>query len=434
MIRRAFVLPMGAPIAPFGDAPADARVLNRRLEDLQREALASAGVTSLERVRAADALPDAKGDPYLVLSDDLFFTRTLLADFVVQAQAGDPAVPARLALPDGKLLRDSEPLQDLERGEQGGRPFAAFPMWLVRGAAPGPALAGARPVVVDPREEVRAIEDVPRVFAENGRLEFALTSRVAMRIEHWVHLLRANQTAMLASLAELKDRPKIVNAVALAWLLLRAFPPTEARVMRAAVRRGRKVKIHPSAVVEASVLGDGVQIGAHALVRGSVLAAGATVAEGAAVEMSVLGEKARVTKNCLCNFNVLYPGAVLGYGIHQMSILGRDAFVSAQSILLDFKFEGEIHVEHRGRIVSSGARFLGAAIGHGARVGAGVVIGQGRAVPSRASMVMDAARVAQKFSPAAVEGATLTVRDGVVVPLESRESRESDAAAKKESR
>ena len=386
--------------------------MNKRLADAQGDTLRACGIDRIETVPDPASLPRS-GFPYLVISDDLYISRTLLREFLAGA-----ATTCRLALKDSLVVRESRPLQTLVDGPG----WTAYPAWVVHGPDVDlEDLEAAPPQVIDPREDVRRVEDVPKVFAPDGVMKFAVTARVAIRLEHWVHVLRANQLAMLAAMGELKERPWWRNALAIASVAIRSFPPNEARVMRALVRRGRGVKIHPSAVVEASVLGDGARVGANAVVRGSVLGAGAVVAEGAFVEMSVIGEKAHVTKHVICSFNVLHPGAVIGLGIHQMSVVGRDAFIAGDVRMLDFKFDGEITVEHRGKIASVGSRFLGCAVGHGAMIGAGVTVQHGRAIPNGARLIGDPGRIARKFA-ASEPGDVLVIRDGVAMPLARREA------------
>lgn len=384
-------------------------ILNKRLADHQREALRACGFDDPVTVGSeAEIPPDAF--PCLVAGGELFFTTSLLRAFQAVGRGN-----ARLAIPECRWLKDALPAQDLDEVAISGKPAHAFPMWWLESKS---ALADAAPVAIDPNEEVREIKDVPKVFTGNRQLAFALTARVAMRIRHWVHILRTNHLAMAAIIGEVRERPKWRNALALAWLLARSFPPNEARVMRRLVRKGKRVKIHPSAVVEASVLGDGVQIGAQAVVRASVLGDGAQVKEGSLVEMTVVGPGAMVTKDCCCNFNVLYPGAVLGWGLHQISLIGREAFVAAHAALYDFRDDGNIEILHRGKVVDSGSNFLGVCVGHGAFVGADVFVAHGRSVPNGVKLVKDPQDVLRKIEVGA-PGVPLVVHDGVARPLES---------------
>ncbi len=411
----AFVVAEGRPVEPFGDPPADARILNRRLADVQRETLLACGVRTVTPIASRAELPApsaATGGAYLVLADDLFVTASLLRAFLEEAAGG-----ARLALTDSRIVRDSLPLQALEHGlSADGRAHWIYPVWLVTDDPGSRPLASLPAVAVDPKEEIRTLEGVPAVFSPDRAISFPITPRIAIRVQHWLHLLRANHLAMMASLAALRERSRIRNWLAIAALLVRAFPPTEARVLRAMVRRGRKVKIHPTAVVEGAVLGDGARVGAHAVVRFSVLGPGAVVEEFGLVELSVLGEGACVTKKGISTLNVLYPGAVLGHAGCQMSLLGRDAFVSTDSRLLDLKFDGDVPVEVDGRRVSSGSRFLGSCVGHGASVGAGVFLQYGMAVPNGVALVKEPREVVRRIEEGR-EGAPLVVEGGVARPM-----------------
>lgn len=382
---------------------------------LQRDVLRDCGIREVTAITDVSDLPTA-GAPFLVLSDDLFLTRALLRDFLHAIARDQTAGTRRLALPACRLLTETAALQDLVRGTGAdGKGWAGYPLWVARPGVTRADLDAAAAVVIDPREETKSLKGVPKVFAESGELSFAFTARVAMRVQHWVHVLKANHLAMMAGIAALKDRSKLRNALAILWIAMRSFPPTEARVMRTLVQRGKGVKIHPSAVVEASILGDGAKIGAHAMVRGSVIGANATVGDFAYVQMSVLGPGAVVTKRATAEFAVLYPDAVLGH-YAQMSVLGRDAFVATEAILLDMKGKGEVPVEHRGEQVPSGQRFLGACIGHRAFVGAGVFLRHGIAVPNGASLVKHPDEIVGSVE-AAAEGRPRVVRDGKAVPL-----------------
>lgn len=416
---RAFVLATGGRIAPFGDAPGEALVVNKPLARVQREALADCGIPHVEPVASAAGLPapgPETGGGYLVIADDLFVSRSLLRAFLAESDAV-PGEVVRLALGDCRFLADSAPLQDLVRERADGSGWAGYPAWIVREASGRTRLDDAPVAVIDAQEELKKIEGVPRVFAADREITFPLTARVAIRLQSWVHVLRANQLAMMAGLASLKERSKLRNLLAILWILLKSFPPSEARVLRAISRKGRRTKIHPTAVVEASLLGDGVRIGAHAVVRASVLDDGAVVEDFGLVEMSVLGKGACVTKKAISNFNVMYPGSVLGHAGAQMSLLGYDAFVSTDSRIFDLKFDGNVPVEHRGKTVSSGARFLGACVGHRASVGAGVFVQFGKAIPNGAVIVKHPREVVRKIDPGVPERVPLAVENGRAVPI-----------------
>ena len=415
---RAFILRTGSPIEPFGDSPADSLVLNKSLRQIQRETFAAAGVSDVVgEVAAEHELPDPAGEPYLVAGDDLYFSASLVKAFVADGlPAAREGKNLRLAIPECRSVLDNAPMQDLVRGTLfDGRKFAGYPMWLVGAKPAASPLASAPPLAVDAKEEIRKIEGVPRVFAPDKTISFPLTPRVAIRLQHWAHILRANQLAMMAAVASLRERPKFVNLLAILWILVKSFPWGRQRIARALGRQGRRCDIHPTAVVEAAILGDRVKIGAHAVVRGSILGNGVVIEDFGLVQMSVLGDGAAVTNKSISNFNVLYPGAVLGHLGCQMSVLGHEAFVSTDSRIYDLKFDGNVQVEHNGKKIDSGARFLGACIGHRASVGAGVFVLHGLAVPNDAVLVKSPWDVVREVPD--IPGKPLMVSKGKAVPI-----------------
>ena len=149
---------------------------------------------------------------------------------------------------------------------------------------------------------------------------------------------------------------------------------------------GRDCEIHPTAVVELSVLGDGVKVGPHAVVRGSILGPGAKVDAFANVNASVLGAGARAGRYAFLNLCTLYPRAMVSKGDgFQASVFGEDSFVAWGATILDLSFGQGIKVETDGpgsQRVHSGVHFLGAALGHRAVIGNKVRVRYGVAIPN----------------------------------------------------
>jgi acetyltransferase-like isoleucine patch superfamily enzyme len=102
----------------------------------------------------------------------------------------------------------------------------------------------------------------------------------------------------------------------------------------------------------------------------------------------------RLTKGAEVNLSVLMDGALVsrGGGL-QSSVIGRQAFIAQHAIIMDRSFHQEVPVLDDGHRVSSGRGFLGVALGHGARVGAGVVLGYGTELPNGATAVLDPSRI-----------------------------------------
>jgi NDP-sugar pyrophosphorylase family protein len=246
---------------------------------------------------------------------------------------------------------------------------------------------------------------------------------VAHDLCHWTHALRVNLLALAARGADGKhdfdSAPwwrKLRIAIGVIW---RAGWPSEASLLRAISRIGRRCRIHPTAVIEAAEIGDEVEIGPHAIVRGSWIGSGTRIEPQACVVGSVVGPRCQVGRGAAVTVCVLMEGAFVSCGpSRQMSIFGRDAFVAQDNQLLDLSFGGPILVEHRGARVSSGSHFLGVAVGHRARIGAGVRVCYGVAVPNDALLVAPPEDLLRRW-PDTIEGA-VTTRNGTATPVKPR--------------
>lgn len=401
---RAVLVPRSRPVAPYGDLPADlpvvhwpggsaSRAVFGTLAAAQRAALARAGL------ELADAPPaDA---PYVALADDAWVTPALLA----AVAAGPPGV-ARLA-DEGFVLRNASLQADPARPGVALRPAGAPP------GLDGPDVE----VPLDARHTPLAI-DHP-AFAHAHRGSMVTGTRMAHELRHWSHLLRVNLLALAARAEEARvewETGGFFTRLGMAWpVLRRARSLRPAAIARAIAPWGEGVDVHPTAIVEASELGDGVTVGPFAIVRGSVVGPGAKIDAYASATVSVIGPRAHLGRGAMLNLSVMMEGSfVSAGGGYQVCVFGRDSFVAMTATMLDLSFGATVRTDDVGGRVDTGEHFLGGAIGHRARVGAGVRIGYGVAVPNDVLLVAppdDLLRVV----PAGLSG-TLTVREGVAVP------------------
>lgn len=385
------------PIAPFDEGPGGLPLLGRTLRQVQDEALAAAGL----------AQGDDASQPRLVFGDGTFFTASLVKKLRRHNR------PGRLRIRDERWLRMAGPLWHDASAPQIGMvgPGQAATLSGLPDLEVDLELAESAPAVVHPA--------FAHVVAEGGVVAGA---SMAHDIEHWLHLVRVNLLGLTAKAAEItehfKQAPwwwKVGRAAEVLWA---AGWPSEARIHRAVCRVARSAKIHPTAVVEVSEVGAGAVIGPLAVVRGSVVGPGATVDAHAHVVASSVGPRAQVgrgTHLALCN---LAEGAMVSHGWgHQASVFGRDSFVAQGVTTLDLSFGAPVRVDHQGRRVSTGTHFLGACVGHRARVGAGVRLGYGMAVPNDALLVAPAHDLARRW--VAPPGGPATIVDGAVVPVKA---------------
>lgn len=398
---RAVRLATGQTLHPFGDAVGDVPVLNVALAQAQEAALRAAGL------EPADApLPD---EPFLVYADRCWFTARLAATL-----AKGP--PGRLRWQNPDLVRDAGAFQpDPERPELAVQPAGA-PVSL-----DGPDLC--------PDIGFHGFElGKPHpAWAHAQRGAMAVGPRLAHSVVHWSDLVRANLLALSARAEDAREdwengglytRLRMVGEV-----LWRAGWPSRARIARALAPIGKRCKIHPTAVVEACEIGDDVEIGPFAVVRASVIGDGVRIDPYVTVGLSILGPGVRVSQAGMLNLCVVYPGALVSEGGgYQMCVIGRDAFLAKTATVLDLSFGRTIkspvaRVGGEVAVADTETYFMGAAIGHRAKVGAGVRICYGASVPNDVLLVAPADTLFRRF-PADAEG-TLTVREGTAVRVDA---------------
>lgn len=444
-MMRALIIETGRTISPFGEAPGLAHWAGTTMGAAVRESLAKRNIEIID-VKKGEHPPPSDSEPVLVLADHTYVSDKCLGDFIdasFDLVTSGPArgdISARLALartPAVDFVRpvSSASVEPFDESGPGGRPdkpwraeaeakervaFDCFLMERIPPADNGDELlaklrADSRRVVVKKRELGIPLRLPTLGSAQETKAIVPVTSTVAAHVEHWTHILWLNQLAFGIRWMDIARQHKLWCA----WRALLSFPFTPfARVMRSFVRKGRGVKIHPTAHVEASILGDGVVIGARASVRNSILGAGVEVGDHGTVISSSLGANTFVTPRTFVVWSASYPDAVLTNYKLQVSLVGRGASLSTWAGLIDAKLQGHVDVKHDGKIASTERSFLGSCVGHGAFVGAKVLIMPGREIPNGTFIAMRPDELVTDV-PADLPAGVPLVRDaGTLVPLD----------------
>lgn len=442
MSRLALVLATDTVVSPFGDAARDTFFADETIAEATRRGLTRAGfaVEAVDTLEAArDAVTRARPREVLVLLDRHFFTEKLARDLSsARRRASLPLVRLELArsattdytlplqalpLVDASVVRHDVLLGDadailaaLARDRGAGEASAQD---AAPDAVPGGPLARwlrgvDAPALRVPARELVVEAPLPTIGERAGSvLRYPLSSSVVVSIEHWTHVLWLNQIAFGIRWLELiRRRPLWAAARAASALSL-----DRERLLARMVARGRGVKIHPTADVSGSILGDGAVIGPHVSVRNSIVGPGAVLLDHASLIGSVVGARALVTEGTFMVSTVVLPEATVGNYKLQVSLVGRGAYVNAWAGFVDAKFVGEIQVQHRGALRSTERAFLGSVVGHRAKVAAKVLVMPGREIPNDAVIVMRPDEIVSTM-PAHIEPGRPMVRDrGTLVPL-----------------
>ncbi|MBN2800762.1 MAG: hypothetical protein JXX28_16595 [Deltaproteobacteria bacterium] len=240
-------------------------------------------------------------------------------------------------------------------------------------------------------------------------------------ITHWSHLMRVSLMAIAARAEGARRTFEAMPWWRKGWealkLLARVRSINPYRLAGGLSERGRRCRVHPTAVVEASILGDDVEIGPFAVVRASVIGDGAKIGEHCRVNVSSVGARAQLSRGATLNLSVMMDEAFISQGNgFQGCVFGRQAFVAWGATAFDLTFGRDIQVWHKGLRASSGVRFLGAAFGHRAKVMPHVIIGYGEEIANDGFLVADPEQVARRI-PQELSSEPHVVRGGRAVPL-----------------
>ncbi len=354
MLDRLYVVRTGSEIDVFGDAVGDALILNQPLSQWQLRAATKA---KLELILVDDE-SEIEGPAY-VMPDDLFVTGRFLSEFVRRARAED--VDSQAGLQSNPVLDPIAKGHSRAKKVRGGW---TYPLrYVVRGKRPQPIL-----LAMDDLE--RSAVRMPTALTAANLVVFCESSKAVVPIEAPVHLYQANMHANMERAADIYARLRLIAG---------RGGDEEAELGN---RIGEGCSIHPSAYLEGCDVGDGATIGAHVSARYCVIGEGASISDGTTMLRAVIGPRSLVSYLHRVVQAVTYPECFLISGALQFSIIGEASAVFAAWITDTRMDGGTIKTPVRGELTDSGMCFLGAVLGHRAKVTAGVVTAPGRIVPN----------------------------------------------------
>lgn len=350
----------------LGDALPEARVLERPLSAWREGAAPASGAVT---------------GPAFLLGQDTFADPVMLRAFA--ATGARQSRPVRLARSPAGPGGQCDPLGRLPRDDLG---RLLFDLWFVPAGqtldpADEAALENAPGLDVDVRTRTFKLPADPEL---TGSTELVLTFAAGNcgPVAHWAEVVRMN---LLAVGGRMIDEDKRRGLFRYLWASLRAlsFHPDKTGPKLNVV--GKRVSIHPSAVVEFSHLADGVRVGPGAVVRASFLGKGAHVGAQALVELACVGEGAEIQRQAMCTASTVYPRARSG-GIVQFGLCGERSAQKMFAVGTDMRLGGKVRVPTPDGLRDVDVGYLGVCFGHRSFVGSGVWIAPGRVVPTGARL------------------------------------------------
>jgi hypothetical protein len=351
----------GRTLYSFGDPIGAVPVFDTTLARYQEQAVRKQGL----EIRDVAAEAEIQEDRYYIFEDDLFFSEAFFAGVLRESrqQSGSQrfilapnSFNERFSLPDSPSADD----------------YLAFNFFFRNRQEPR-----VQQVVVPQRIFPYSLK-LPTPIVASGTYSFDQCAVIAARMASPFHLLQVNIALNISRTVSLQDRfPR--------WLVEKVAPVNSwafFRAIRSLNRIGKRCKIHPTALIEGSVIEDDVIIGANAIVRLSRVGRGSHIQDNVSVMQSVVGEHNVISNGNHLNLCLTYDDVFLIHGPYQFSVFGRSSAVFAV-INCDYRLDQKtIAIPTDCGLLDSRQPLLGIAYGHRSKVGGGNIIAAGRIVPN----------------------------------------------------
>jgi acetyltransferase-like isoleucine patch superfamily enzyme len=353
-----------AAIFPLAQPAASLEFGGRPLRAWQDEAAAGCGLTVLDLDEQA-ALP---ADAIAVCAADVLFSTATLRALLDETRRGGR--PRRAALPTATALGQAS--------ARLGDGATTLPVPLVAGAG---LRADVDLFVVDDSDAVDI--DVRPAGAAPHRLSLARVERLLGWPRHWLHVLDLSLAALQTRLRSHGARP------------------------RPRRRDKGRPRIHPTAIVENSILGDDVRVEAHASIIDSVVGDGVHIADHSVVHTSVIGPRCRTLVDTHLRRVVAMGGSTLSNLDMQDTVLGEGVFLTTGVAFFPEGPGGNVVVDGR----DSGRAVLGGAIGRGAILGSRALFRSGVALPPGVLVVARPEEAVGRFDQGSLGRAAMILGD-----------------------
>ncbi len=147
--------------------------------------------------------------------------------------------------------------------------------------------------------------------------------------------------------------------------------------------------IHPTAVIEGSIIGEGCIIGAHCVIRYSVLGKAVQLYDGAKVEYSVVDDNCWLMHDLVLYRSLLEREVFLIHGPYQFSYFQNNSAAFA-NIMMDYRPDNKpIRINTPQGVQEYKGRFLGALLQEKARVFGGTLTAPGITIPQAQQITTD---------------------------------------------
>ncbi len=376
-------------ISPFNESARDLRIMNKPLWLHQRDVLSSYCREELE----CDSFEEIATFPANILSgellayrDNLYFDAPLIEAFISQAQKSGRAAQIAFAPDDKAIITHALPLQDGIRLEND--VYVADLFYYPDGA--NFAHEKPQPLIIDTQSREMGYYRVPTYMAnERGDLGFQIPLRAFLSIEHWVHIFMANCLFGIFAHGARVERsldhfPTMLKVLWRSLLERKQFLSSSALVIV-----GKNTQIDPAAIVQGpTIIGDNVTIGPGSVINASIIGNNVNIMQGVQLLLSVVGDGSYLGFRAALFMTTLMENSLVAQNTClQMSVVGRHTFIGAGNTFTDVNIMGNpvknpVKVFHKGELHEVGLPVIGGCVGHNCRIGSGHVIFPARSIES----------------------------------------------------
>ena len=356
-----FRLKSNSKLFSFGDDIGDVPILDHRLIDLQNDFINSIGGTVYEIENESQIADEAQ---YFLFEEDLFFTANFIKACLLASKQEKKSFQFCLksnTFNERFCLPTTDDRNEIFRiglyYKNGKHEFEDY--------------------IIDQKIYEHIVE-VPDQIVSGGIYHMDLCDTFATHLISPFHLLFANLAMNLQRTIGVRSK---FNPQKLQLLGLNLSKWTY-RGLKRMNKIGKNCNIHPSAIIEGSVIGNNVKIGANAVVRLSTVYDDSYISDGVSVVNSVLGSKTYIANSNYINSCLTYDEVFLIHGPYQLSVFGSLSACFAV-INCDIRLDQKtIKIPTTKGVIDSNQPLLGIAYGHRSKTGGGNIIAAGRIVPN----------------------------------------------------
>lgn len=357
-----------APVFPLEQPAAALLFGGKTLRAWQDDAASACGLAVVD-VDEGQKVPD---DVVAYCNADVLFSAATLAGLLDAQKRRGGAVRAAVST---KTALGTASARLLDAGDT-----LTVPLWAGARSVDDAALRDAEPYVVD--DDGAVAFDVRPYGVAPHALTLARVPRLLGWPRHWLHVLDLSLAALQTRLLD-----------------------GQARTTRHA--RKERPRIHPTAIVENSILGANVRIEAHASVIDSVVGDDVLVADHSVIHTSAIGPRCRTLVDTHLRRVVAMADSTLSNLDMQDALFGERVFVTTGVAFFAEAPGQNVVVDGR----DSGRAVLGGAVGKGAILGSRALFRSGVALPAGALVVARPEEAVGKFDAGSLGRAAMIQGD-----------------------